>query len=138
MKEVNQNSFKRQVETLKRGLRETDLTNQPRGSAKPRNEISRFELLDDSSSSYEFNPESADYAKKHTKNLISSQTLVEGIMTTNPIPPNVEGKFHIDAHLRGLLMEQGNRLPLNQDKISFEPVAENILYLRFPSKIWTV
>ena len=59
--------------------------------------MAHFDLLDDSSSSWEINPESAYYVNKHTKNFESNQTLVESIITTNPIPSSFEVKLHIDA-----------------------------------------
>ena len=90
MEEGHQSSSERKAESPKRGLRETYLTDPVINPAEPPKKIGCFELSDDSYNIWGIN---SDYANKHIKTFLSNQTLIEGILSANPIPSGIKGIF---------------------------------------------
>ena len=58
----------------------------------------------------------AEYANKYMDNFDSNQTLINEIMSFDPVPENLKRGKILDPYLRELLAEQDKYICLNQDK----------------------
>ena len=86
------NSIESRDETPERGLEQvgrndpSDLVSE--GSTKKKG---RFELTETSSEcSWDLDPVLAEYANKYRDNFVSNQTLINEIMSFNPVPENLK------------------------------------------------
>ena len=81
--------------------------------AEPPKKIGRFGLSEDSSNTWEIYLDLVDHANKDTETFASYQTLIEGILSANPIPSNIKRIFLLDLYFRPLLEEHGKQFLLN-------------------------
>lgn len=93
------------VETPKKLLSESDLTEPVINLAEPPKKMARFELSGDSSNTWEIYSDLAEYGNKSIAAFLSDQTLIEIILSANPISSSIKGDFLLDPHLRELLSE---------------------------------
>ena len=137
LKEGHQISSERQVETPKRRLSETGLTEPVIDLAESLKKTGRLELSGDSSNTWEINADLAGYPNKHIKTFLSNQTLMEYILRANPILSSIKADLLLDPYLRKLLSKQGKQFPLNQYK-SLVNLEQRTTIIYGPlSKIWT-
>ena len=65
-----------------------------------------FELKETSTeSSWDLDPFLAEYVDKYMDNFVSNQTLINEIMSFNPVPENLKYGKILDPYLRELLAE---------------------------------
>ena len=77
------------------------------------------------------------YANKYMDNFVSNQTLINEIMSFNPVPENLKRGKILDPYLRELLAEQDKYICLNQDK-TLGNLQQRIAFVYGPlTKIWT-
>ena len=77
------------------------------------------------------------YANKYMGNFVSNQTLINEIMSFNPVPENLKRGKILDPYLRELLAEQDKNICLNQDK-TLGNLQQRIAFVHGPlTKIWT-
>ena len=58
-----------------------------------------------------------EYANKYMNNFVSHQTLINKIMSYNPVPENLKKGKILDPYVSELLTKQDEYICLNQDKI---------------------
>ena len=104
----------------------------------PQKKKGQFELTETSSEcSWDLDPVLAEYTNKHMGNFVSNQTLINEIMSFNPVPENLKRGKILDPYLRELLVEQDNYICLNQDK-TLSNLQQRIAFVYEPlTKIWT-
>ena len=133
------NSIESRDETPERGLRQV-VRNDPSDvvSEEPTKKKGRFELTETSSEcSWDLDPVLAEYANKYMDNFVSNQTLINEIMSFNPVPKNSKRGKTLDPYLRELLAEQDKYICLNQDK-TLGNLQQRIAFVYGPlTKIWT-
>ena len=78
----------------------------------------------------------AEYANKYMDNFDSNQTLINEIMSFDPVPENLKRGKILDPYLRELLAEQDKYICLNQDKTFVFNNEEAFVYGPL-TKIWT-
>ena len=126
-------------ETQERRLKQVS-RNDPSGvvSEGPTKKKERFELIETSKEcSWDLDPVLAEYANKYMGNFVSNQTLINEIMSFNPVPENLKRGKILDPYLRELLVEQDNYICLNQDK-TLSNLQQRIAFVYEPlTKIWT-
>ena len=94
----------------------------------------RFELTETSSEcSWDLDPVLAEYANKYMDNFVSNQTLINEIMSFNPVPENLKRGKILDPYLRELLAEQDKYICLNQDK-TLDNLQQRIAFVYGPSQ----
>ena len=71
------------------------------------------------------------YANKYMDNFVSNQTLINKIMSFNPVPQNLKRGKILDPYLRELLAKQDKYICLNQDK------TLGNLQQRIAFRVWT-
>ena len=77
------------------------------------------------------------YANKYMDNFVSNQTLINEIMSFNPVPENLKRGKILDPYLRKLLAKQDKYIGLNQDK-TLDNLQQRIAFVYGPvTKIWT-
>ena len=70
-------------------------------------------------------------------NFVSNQTLINEIMSFNPVPENLKRGKILDPYLRELLAEQDKYICLKQDK-TLSNLQQRISFVYRPlTKIWT-
>ena len=93
---------------------QSDIVSVSQGATKKKG---RFELTETSAvCSWDLGPVPAEYAKEYMDNFVSNQTLINEIMSFNPVPENLKKGKILDPYLRGLLGEQDKFICLNQDE----------------------
>ena len=126
-------------ETQERRLKQVS-RNDPSGAVSegPTKKKERFELIETSTEcSWDLDPVLAEYANKYMGNFVSNQTLINEIMSFNPVPENLKRGKILDPYLRELLVEQDNYICLNQDK-TLSNLQQRIAFVYEPlTKIWT-
>ena len=126
-------------ETQERRLKQVS-RNDPSGvvSEGPTKKKERSELIETSKEcSWDLDPVLAEYANKYMGNFVSNQTLINEIMSFNPVPENLKRGKILDPYLRELLVEQDNDICLNQDK-TLSNLQQRIAFVYEPlTKIWT-
>ena len=97
-----------------------------------------FELIETSTEcSWDLDPVLAEYANKYMGNFVSNQTLINEIMSFNPVSENLKRGKILDPYLRELLAEQDKYICLNQDK-TLGNLQQRIAFVYGPlTKIWT-
>ena len=79
----------------------------------------------------------AEYASKYMDNFVSNQTLINEIMSFNPVTENLKRGKILEPYLRELLAERDKYTFLNQDK-TLVNLQQRIAFLYGPlTKIWT-
>ena len=92
----------------------------------------RLELTETSTKySWGLNPVLAEYANKYMDNFVSNQTLINEIMSFNPVPEKLKKVKILDPYLRELLAEQDKYICLNQDK-SLNNLQQQIAFVYGP------
>ena len=133
------NSIEGRDETPERGLEQLG-RNDPSDVVRegPTKKKGRFELTETSSEcSWDLDPVLAEYANKYMDNFVSNQTLINEIMSFNPVPENLKRGKILDPYLRELLAEQDKNICLNQDK-TLGNLQQRIAFVHGPlTKIWT-
>ena len=133
------NSIESRDETPERGLEQvtrndpSDLVNEG-----PTKNKGRFELTEKSTEcSWGLDRVLAEYASKYMDNFVSNQTLINEIMSFNPVTENLKRGKILEPYLRELLAEQDKYTFLNQDK-TLVNLQQRIAFLYGPlTKIWT-
>ena len=74
----------------------------------------------------------AEYASKYMDNFVSNQTLINEIMSFNPVTENLKRGKILEPYLRELLAEQDKYTFLNQDK-TLVNLQQRIAFLYGPS-----
>ena len=87
--------------------------------------------------SWDLDPVPVKYTNKYMDNFVSNQTLINEIMSFNPVPENLERGKILDPYLRELLAEQDKYICLNQDK-TLGNLQRRIAFVYGPhTKVWT-
>ena len=104
----------------------------------PQKKKGQFELTETSSEcSCDLDPVLAEYTNKHMGNFVSNQTLINEIMSFNPVPEHLKRGKILDPYLRELLAEQDKYICLNQGK-TLGNLQQRIAFVYGPlTKIWT-
>ena len=133
------NSIESRDETPERGLEQVT-RNDPSDlvSEGPTKNKGRFELTEKSTEcSWGQDRVLAEYASKYMDNFVSNQTLINEIMSFNPVTENLKRGKILEPYLRELLAKQDKYTFLNQDK-TLVNLQQRIAFLYGPlTKIWT-
>ena len=79
----------------------------------------------------------AEYANKYMDNFVSNRTLINEVMSFNPVPENLKKGKILDPYLRELTAEQDRYICLNQDQ-TLGNLQQRIAFVYGPlTKIWT-
>ena len=107
-------------------------------SERPTKKKGKSELTETSSEySWDLDPVLAEYANKYMANFVSNQTLMNEIMSFNPVPENLKRGKILDPYLRELLAEQDKYICLNQDK-TLGNLQQRTAFVYGPlANIWT-
>ena len=83
----------------------------------PTKKKGRFKLTETfTECSWNLDPVLAEYNKKYIDNFVSNQTLINEIMSFNPVPEKLKKGKILHPYLRELLAEQDKYICLNMDK----------------------
>ena len=94
-----------EVETPKNSLSESGLTDPVINPAEPPKKVARFELSGDSINTWEINSDLREYGNKPISAFVSNKTLIEIVLSANPISSSIKGDFLLDPYLTELLSE---------------------------------
>ena len=106
-------------------------TKEPPGKRK------RFEALaEEAQYNWDLPTGMADYANKYLKNFVPEKDIKDSILTTSPVPPNIQGPKKLDDLFKELLEEKKKKTELFWDS-NLERIQQKTLHVFGPlSKVW--
>ena len=106
-------------------------TKEPPGKRK------RFEALaEEAQYNWDLPTGMADYANKYLKNFVPEKDIKDSILTTSPVPANIQGPKKLDDLFKELLEEKKKKTELFWDS-NLERIQQKTLHVFCPlSKVW--